>query len=325
MDNAYYTGATLIRAGNNGGGSSKYLNNSSSPPLTPCQINVSTSLAGPPLLIQPNLLTGLPLIRNAQHHGVGNVPGSPGHNAGLVGITQSPGPGPPPGVICCFQPVYYIPTSSPPAVYANSPILVNKVNGNNNMKLNPAPKRKNYKNLAPAQAKLNRSPPPALESHYNSHPKLTTSTSYPDPISPPGKHTKAVHQPVTRTLSSNLFLTSNSDLNKNEDKERSENLMNYYFYDKHWRPRDELDNSDLTESNELDNNLGWQNATQHLKSFSENLNLRHNESQQNNEISENASNSSVYGQQKDLEVEAQIITLANGHRDLEIRLCYVTS
>jgi len=29
--------------------------------------------------------------------------------------------------------------------------------------------------------------------------------------------------------------------------------------------------------------------------------------------------------QKDLEVEAQIITLANGHRDLEIRLCYVTS
>ena len=28
---------------------------------------------------------------------------------------------------------------------------------------------------------------------------------------------------------------------------------------------------------------------------------------------------------KDLEVEAQIVTLANGHRDLEIRLCYVTS
>ncbi len=397
MDNSYYTGATLIRAGNtSNNGGPKYLHSHQSSPSTSppsCHLPPSKgALAGPPLLMQPNLLTGLPLIRNGLP-ATGNGPGSPGQPPGGHHLTHNHNghgqpPPPPPGLICCFQPIYYIPaTTSPSALYTNhnhshnpTSVLVN-ANGNNNNKINnnnnnkpnqnQAPKRKNYKSLTPPahmglkpnHVNVNKSPPlplltspssdPMAQYNYN-HPKLSASASFPDPISPPAKQPSYHHHhhTITRTTSShNHFFASSVESTKsvslqNEEKQRNDKLLNFYFYDKHWRPRDETDESENSESSQQDNDRSWDFV--HQKSS---LMKRDQEQELSSSSSSSNSNNSTptfdkqpgagrnqfspspptvvlkqqQQQQKDLEVEAQIITLANGHRDLEIRLCYVTS
>ena len=373
MDNSYYTGATLIRAGttnNNGGNlSSKYLNSTSSPSTSPPSCHLpTTNLAGPPLLMQPNLLTGLPLIRNGQQSG--NGPGSQppcGSHLSHQHQHQHPQlPPPPPGLICCFQPVYYIPATSQSPIYTTPSILVN-ANSNNLNKLNhnhnsntgngkshqQAPKRKNYKTpTPPSQLKCNKpikNPPLQLNSsepinHYYHHPKLSASASFPDPISPPAKQPAYIHHQITRTTSNHFFASSlestKSKLLQNEEKQRNDKLLNFYFYDKHWRPRDETDEFENSESCQQDNDRSWdfvhqkssllsQEQEQQASSSSSSTNSTPTFDKQpgagRNQFSPSPQNILKQQQQKDLEVDAQIITLANGHRDLEIRLCYVTS
>jgi len=358
MDNAYYTGATLIRAGNLNGGTCsqvKYASfsantrTSGTPPLPPVSCGPGSNA-----ILQPNLLTGLPLIRNGQQHF------QPSHGHQTANAPQ--GQGPPPGVICCFQPIYYISAPSPPATVYNTPILLpsstNKQNMNNNgnfqqqqqqclsvKQIGPGQgsKRRNYKTLIPNHMKLKpvqSSPPPVIyQNQVNNHPKLTATSSYPDPISPPAK---VVHHVLTRTSSNHQFFASEDMNSVNEEKQRNDKLLNFYF-EKHWRPREEEDDQgswkepatgyggtqgDTTNSSSW--NIVERQQLPHKALSSQNL-------QPQMEITPGgfdrqpgagrltSSPPTILKQQKDLEVDAQIITLANGHRDLEIRLCYVTS
>jgi len=371
MDNAYYTGATLIRTGNsNGGGNnshqSKYasfpgLRTAGSPPISSCGIHHGTP--PPPIVLQPNLLTGLPLIRNAQHLQPHLQPSANGHQHGPNGSTQ--GQGTPPGVICCFQPIYYIPAPSQPQTAYNPPILLpastNKQNVHNNgnfqhqqcigKQVAEVPKRKNYKSLTLRHTKLKpvQSSPPPLTSggiqedrdHYQNHAsyqhsKLTATASFPDPISPPAK---LAHQVLTRTTSTNFFATTDTDYS-NEEKQRNDKMLNFYFYEKHWRPREEENrNNSWTDAGSSQKRTkdkedqSWDviqrptlQKTLSASSEHQTTNTAGFDRQPGaGRLLSSSPPTILKQQQKDLEVEAQIITLANGHRDLEIRLCYVTS
>ncbi|CAG7718041.1 unnamed protein product [Allacma fusca] len=457
MDNNYYTGATLIRGSHHHHHNTNHGHYSPSLPSnggaggngnSMAGPNNGTSLTGPPLLMQPrnnkNLFSGAPLIRNGSLNN-GTVVSVPSNTVPtqLHSPTQ-------PGVICCFQPVYYVPMMQNPGMHgpqlALPPPPIKKLN-------QPVmPKRRNYKSLqisksnsgvppsvtttspsttpviSSAPAVLPSNPnlmhskplvvPAAISSSASAMPPNSGTVPSSVPVLPSSLakttrylqsqsliSTSVISTPIKSTFTSLTALERNSsspvdhmlfshngeenELNfqsviestryliSNEEKQRSDKLLNFYFYDEHWRPREseptlssssqlnssptptsagmnygtnftnrrmscqEIENdwiSHIQHQNQLNNDTphGFSNDYNNYCRPNSNSPLEVDETtlriRQGQSLSEPKSNnnsgvsaSAMVIKKKDLEVEAQIVTLANGHRDLEIHLCYVTS
>jgi hypothetical protein len=210
------------------------------------------------------------------------------------------------------------------------------------------PKRKNYKTLQKLKpVKSNSNEESGRSSGSFGMMEVYRKSSVPDPISPPAK-TVALTRPRRDSYSSSSptsstsasassstvnspthFFTSSIESTKecsSEEKQRNEKLLNFYFYEEHWRPKecDELQNS----SNHQIGHESWE-IRQKEQQEEQVQNFKYCATSVKNSATMTLPNAvgrnNHHRQQKDLEVEAQIVTLANGHRDLEIRLCYVTS